>query len=574
MRVWQAGDAAECAACGAPWAPPGDGAGRAATTARGRARLRMDDSGIKVKDVWVAERVIGWDEVRWLRDAALLSRRTHWSLEIVLKDGTVVEPEATQSRTAAADPQLLAAIRRPARGHAVPAVLTGTPVGRCSANGTAPKPGLYPDPGGEPALREWDGTGWSPVLRTDSGGADPDRTSELASTWSPLPKQAQQQHAESAALAVVNARHGVAALAVLTLTAAVSALVVLCIAVGSITPSGDGYSGGVKTASWLTGLFLALGAAGLRGGARRARRSLQRRRRIAEAAEDAARQASAQDTESPPGKTWVVSGPGDTQLRFDIHEITLRTRRETRWIAWDEVRWFRDGEHFHLSRRLRDDGWALAIVLKDGTVVIPDATKKPWPDAQEIMTAARQAARDHAIPAVLTGRPVTAKPSPEDKPGLYPDPGGEAGLRKWTGTEWLPSLLVSPDGDGQAGPVSVVSPLPEDVQRREWDAAFSAVPSPGVVAATMSLILLGWCAMLPYPLIAIPDINRHGFWLGTSHALAALAWAGIFLWVCGLGALMRLAVRESRILRKVARAARAAAARAAAETAREPALPG
>jgi len=26
--------------------------------------------------------------------------------------------------------------------------------------------------------------------------------------------------------------------------------------------------------------------------------------------------------------------------------------------------------------------------------------------------------------------------------------------------------------------------------------------------------------MLPYPLIAIPAIYRHGFWLGTSHALA------------------------------------------------------
>jgi hypothetical protein len=174
---------------------------------------------------------------------------------------------------------------------------------------------------------------------------------------------------------------------------------------------------------------------------------------------------------------------------------------------------------------------------------------------------------------VLTGRPVSAKPSPEDKPGLYPDPGGEPGLREWTGTEWLPSLLACPDGDGQAGPVSVVSPLPEDVQRREWDAAISAVPSLGVVAVTMFFILLGWCALLPYPLIAIPDIYRHGFWLGTSHALAALAWAGIFLWACGLGALMWLTVREARIIRKVARAARAAVARAAADAAREPALP-
>jgi hypothetical protein len=268
----------------------------------------------------------------------------------------------------------------------------------------------------------------------------------------------------------------------------------------------------------------------------------------------------------------LLTARGRARLRMDAGGIKVKdVWVAERVIGWDEVRWLRDGEHFHPSRRLRNDGWALAIVLKDGAVVIPDATKKPRTDAQEIMTAARHAARDHAIPAVLTGRPVSAKPCPEDKPGLYPDPGGEPGLREWTGTEWLPSLLVCPDGDGQAGPVSVMSPLPEDVQRREWDTAISAVPSPGVVAAVMFFFLLGWGAMLPYPLIAIPDIDRHGFWLGTSHALAALAWAGIFLWTCGLGALMWLAVRERRILRKVARAARQAAARAGATAAAIPA---
>lgn len=420
----QAGDAGECARCGAP-AGERPTVPAALLLGQGRVRLRVDENGIKVKDIWVAERVIGWDEVRWLRDGMRLSRRTRWSLEIVLKDGNVVGSEASEGRAPAADLHVLEAIRRAARDHAVPAVFTGRPVRRCG-------PGIPPRAG------------------------------------------------QSAA------------------------------------------------------------------------------------------QASAQDVDSPPGKTWVLAGPGDTQLRLDIHEITLRTRRQTSWIAWEDVRWFRDSEYVRPFRWLGEDGWApggdgwaLAIVLKDGSVVIPDATKKPRRLAQETMTAVRQAAADHAVPAVLTGRPVSATPSPADKPGLYPDPGGEPGLREWTGTAWLPSLLVSPDGDGQAGLVSVVSPLPADVQRREWDAAIDAVPGWGVFAGVMFGMVLGWCLFLPYPLIAIPTISRDGFWLGTSHALAALAWAGIFLWACGLGVVIWLTVRARRILEKVARAATAAAQDAA-----------
>src|SRR6516162_1254809 len=75
--------------------------------------------------------------------------------------------------------------------------------------------------------------------------------------------------------------------------------------------------------------------------------------------------AVAQDVEALPETTWIVPGRRGTQLRFDDNEIALRTRRQTRWIAWDDVRWFRDGKYFHLSRRLRNDGWALAIALKD-----------------------------------------------------------------------------------------------------------------------------------------------------------------------------------------------------------------
>ena len=133
--------------------------------------------------------------------------------------------------------------------------------------------------------------------------------------------------------------------------------------------------------------------------------------------------AVAQDVEALPETTWIVPGRRGTQLRFDDNEIALRTRRQTRWIAWDDVRWFRDGEYFHLSRRLRKDGWALAIALKDGTVVIPDATRNPRQASQETLTAVRQAASHHAIPAVLTGRPVSDRPSPAGRPGSPPGSG-------------------------------------------------------------------------------------------------------------------------------------------------------
>jgi len=539
---------------------------------RGRVWLRIDDSGIKVKDIWVAERAVGWDEVRWLRDCMRLSRYTHWSLEIVLKDGSAVGSEASASRAPVADPQVLEGLRQAARDHAVPAVFTGRPVRRCGP-GIPPKAGLYPDPGGEPALREWDGTGWSPLLR-----ADPGDRGELATIWSPLSRQARQLHAERAAAEAQGLRRGAGTLTVLTPVLAASALVVLGIAGAWLGPLGAGVSAGAKTALWLAGLSLTLCTAGARAGTRYARRSVGRRQRLAELAGQAAAQAGAQDVDSPAARTWVLSGPGDAQLVFDIHEITLRTRGKTQWIAWENVRWFRDGEYFRPFRRLRGNGWALAIVLRNGTVVIPHAGRKPRQAARETLTAVSQAAADHAIPAVLTGRPVSASPRPVDKPGLYPDPGREPGLREWTGTQWLPSLLVSPDGDVPegdvpagdvpAGPASVVSPLPADVQQLEWGLAIQAVPTVAEVAVIMFLILLGWAVFVPYPLIAIPTIIRYGFFLGTSHALAIAAWAGIFLWVCGAGALTWLPMRNRRRYQKVARAARAAAARAIAKAPR------
>jgi hypothetical protein len=535
----------------------------------------MDENGIKVKNPWNRESVkdvIGWDKVRWLRDGERFSRYTRWSLEIVLQNGSVVRPDAAASRTPAAIPQTLQAIRQAARDHAIPAVFTGRPVERLPQIGILPKTGLYPDPGGEPGLREWNGTEWSPVLLTDLAGTDPGGPGELATTWSPLPKQAQQQHAEAAAAVVENSRSGAGALFVLALVVAVPAVVLLGIACTWLGPAGAGVSGGSKTAAWVTGLFLALCTAGLRRSIRSARRRVERYRRIAGLASHAASQASAQDVESPPEETWVVSGRKDTELRFDIHEITLRTRGHTRWIAWDDVRWFRDGEHFHLSRRLRSDGWALAIVLKDGSVVIPDATRKTRQASRETMLAVRQAARHHAIPAVLTGRPVGVKPDPADKPGLYPDPGGEPGLREWTGTEWLPFLLAdtaTSGSPGEEGLASIRSPLSGEEQQRQWDAAIAAVPRWYHVAGWEILAMVGsvGVGLIFPPIFVVVRGVQHGYWLGLSPVPAVLLYAAGFLCACVQGVLTLIPVHIRRVTGKVARAARAASARAAAEAA-------
>jgi Protein of unknown function (DUF2510) len=218
----QAADAGECDRCGAPIGVRS--AGPAVTiTGRHCAELRMDECGVRVKNsLWTGgvKLVVGWDEVRWLRDGPRFSRRTPWVLEIVLKDGGVVSAQASRSGIASNAPQTLQAIRRAARHHAIPAVLTGRPVERFQPVGRMPKAGLYPDPGGEPGLREWDGTEWLPVLHTDPSGDVPGGTGELATTWSPLPKQAQQQHWESAAAALRGERANVRARMVLTLIVA------------------------------------------------------------------------------------------------------------------------------------------------------------------------------------------------------------------------------------------------------------------------------------------------------------------------------------------------------------------
>jgi len=143
--------------------------------------------------------------------------------------------------------------------------------------------------------------------------------------------------------------------------------------------------------------------------------------------------------------------------------LTVRNYRHTYRIGWPEVRCFTDGSvNGGNAGRL----WALSIVLRDGRVVTAYGTARGKRDARpETLTAIRQAAERYAIPAELTGTATKqgAGESPAN-PGLYPDPGGQAGLRRWDGRQWSPFLLradpASAKPGGAKAPAEVWSPLP------------------------------------------------------------------------------------------------------------------
>ena len=179
-------DAGICARCGAPL--PGAEHPSGTFTGPGGAVLRVDDSGIHVRGKRKARaRLISWEEIGWFRDGwhAPESGKPGWMLDIVLADGSLAPVTETWSAgRKQAPPELLALIRRAAAAHSVPAVLTG---GQVHADLPGKNAGLYYDPAGEPGLREWTGTEWSPFLQVSpAAGGHPGQETGLARIWSPL----------------------------------------------------------------------------------------------------------------------------------------------------------------------------------------------------------------------------------------------------------------------------------------------------------------------------------------------------------------------------------------------------
>ena len=162
---------------------------------------------------------------------------------------------------------------------------------------------------------------------------------------------------------------------------------------------------------------------------------------------------------------WPWAGRGRALLRMDPDGITVN--RIGRRISWDEVSCLADAGYVKPARK-----WALEIVLRSGDAVTVGATRSDGPFARpEALEWIRHAARRYGIPALLTGMVITTGKRGDGGtypggPGLYRDPGGEPGLREWTGAEWSPFLQ-----GWEGGALPAWSPLPARALRQQCEAA-------------------------------------------------------------------------------------------------------
>src|SRR5215467_3934389 len=123
----------------------GDAPGTVTICARGRMGLYADDLGVTLRRSASRADRFGWAEISRFADGCAEGERgpvREWVLLIVLHTGREV-PVAWAAR-----PDTLEAVREVAGRHAIPAELTGVPM----KDGLPPAPGLYQDPGGQPAL--------------------------------------------------------------------------------------------------------------------------------------------------------------------------------------------------------------------------------------------------------------------------------------------------------------------------------------------------------------------------------------------------------------------------------------
>jgi hypothetical protein len=227
------------------------------------------------------------------------------------------------------------------------------------------------------------------------------------------------------------------------------------------------------------------------------------------------------------------------RLRLDDDGIVVRNFLSTDRIEWDDVRWFADGQVGSGDSR----GWALAIVLRNGYEITASGTSNKTGYARAgTLTAIRQAAERHAIPAVLTG--TLLKSGEPDLAGLYRDPGGKPGLREWTGTEWSPFLKLDPAGsgpEGEKGPANVWSPLPEEEQQRQREAAALRARGAGLwFGLCLTVTAVAGAVMLA---IFVYDVGQPR---------AGLRWAGWGLFYLGCGGLITWGARTTRNRRRKA----------------------
>lgn len=162
--------------------------------------LRFGDDGLTVRNHCRTYR-IGWPEVCCFADGSVNRGESgrFWALGIELRDGRVVTASGTASGKRNARPETLTAIEQAAGRYAIPAELTGT-AGKRGSRESPANAGLYPDPGGQPGLRRWDGRHWSPfLLRADPASGKPEGT-RPAEVWAPLTASEPQWHDAAASI--------------------------------------------------------------------------------------------------------------------------------------------------------------------------------------------------------------------------------------------------------------------------------------------------------------------------------------------------------------------------------------
>jgi Protein of unknown function (DUF2510) len=155
--------------------------------------LRADDAGVLVRNFYGRARRIAWTEISHFADGQYTKEGvTGWQLFIVLRTGNRVR--VTSSVLAPAD-EVVAAVRKAAQPHGVPADLAGVPVKK----GQPAVRGFYEDPGGQVGVRYWDGTRWSPLL-------PPDASRPPTVGWWPYEGTAQKSPASWSALPTAEGR--------------------------------------------------------------------------------------------------------------------------------------------------------------------------------------------------------------------------------------------------------------------------------------------------------------------------------------------------------------------------------
>jgi len=200
-----------------------------------RMRLRLDEHSVTVRNFFHSYQ-FSWPEVSRFADGSVNGGNDGrlWALSVVLNDGRVITASGTARGKRDARPRTLTEIRQAAERHAIPAALTGTAMKRGSPESPA-NPGSYPDPGGQPGSRYWNGHEWSPFLQPDPATSETGNKSAPAEVWSPLPGSEQQWN-DAAARA---RRAGIALAAWLAATAAAAAVMVALYARDLSQPHAD-----------------------------------------------------------------------------------------------------------------------------------------------------------------------------------------------------------------------------------------------------------------------------------------------------------------------------------------------